>query len=93
MIERYATIIKPEYKEFFEKNRKNLFFVSYPDGEAVTKEIQSLELGDLCLIDSPGQNDANYLESGLSDTNINIMITEQIRRLLCPQQTDEFQKI
>jgi hypothetical protein len=29
-------------------------------------------------------HDANFRNNGLSDTNINIMITENIRRLLCP---------
>ena len=50
-------------------------------------------LGNLCLIDSPGQNDPDFKESGLSNSNINIMISENLRRLLCPQYTNEFKKI
>ena len=47
----------------------------------------------MCLIDTPGQNDPNFKENGLSDTNINIMITENLRRLLCPNLTNQFKEI
>ena len=36
MIQRYATKIKPEYNEFYEKNRLNLMFESRISGESVT---------------------------------------------------------
>jgi hypothetical protein len=42
------------------------------------------------LIDVPGYSDANKEENGLSDRNLNIMITEHLRRLLCPIYTEAF---
>jgi predicted GTPase len=60
IIERFATKIKPEHIEFFKANREDLIFGSKYFGGAVTKEIKCIEIGNICLIDSPGQNDPNY---------------------------------
>ena len=36
------------------------------------------------------ENDSKKEENGLSDRNLNIMITEHLRRLLCPIYTKAF---
>jgi hypothetical protein len=39
MLSRYANILQPQHKIFFEENKKELIFKSKAQGESVTKNI------------------------------------------------------
>ena len=57
----------------------------------MTKTIKYSSIGKICLFDCPGSKDPDYKKNGLSNTNISIMLTETLRRLLRPQKNEEFE--
>ena len=85
MLGRYSKYLEPLHYEFYKKNIEKLYFEAKPNEKSVTKEIKYSTVGRLCLIDVPGYSVIYKEENGLSDRNLNIMITEHIRRHLCPQ--------
>ena len=90
MLGRYSKYLEPLHYEFYKKNKEKLKFEAKSNGESVTKEVKYSTIGRLCLIDVPGYSDSKKEENGLSDRNLNIMITEHLRRLLCPIYTKAF---
>ena len=76
MFKRYIKLYQHELNGHYQENNYDQIFGVGDSALSVTKEISQFEIGRLCLIDTPGQNDPDYEKNGLSDTNINIMITE-----------------